>query len=64
MVYSEPDYLGWEVKQFSVRNFNAINSSVITLMTPEPTDGYYAKEGSQAFIRKYGYSDLKGRLIE
>ena len=59
--YSEPDYLGWEIKQFGVRNFNRIQSSVITLMTPEPTDGYYVREGVEAFIRKYGYLDLKGR---
>lgn len=59
--YSEPDYLGWEVKQFGVTNFNKINSSVITLMTPEPTHGYYVSEGVEAFIRKYGYYDLVGR---
>jgi hypothetical protein len=59
--YSEPDYLGWEVKQFSVENFARINSSVITLMTPEPTHGYYVSAGTEAFIRKYGYNDLIGR---
>lgn len=59
--YSEPDYLGWEVKQFSVDNFNRINSKVITLMTPEPTDGYYNSSGAEAFIRKYGYADRMGR---
>jgi hypothetical protein len=59
--YAEPDYLGWEIKQFGVKKFTSINSAVITLMTPEPTDGYYATEGTQAFIRKYGYDDLRGR---
>lgn len=59
--YSEPDYLGWEVKQFGVTNFNRINSSVVTLMTPEPTHGYYVSEGVEAFIKKYGYEDLVGR---
>ncbi|MCA9761126.1 MAG: hypothetical protein KC463_06385 [Streptococcus sp.] len=59
--YSEPDYLGWEVKQFSVNNFARINSKVITLMTPEPTDGFYNTSGTEAFIRKYGYADKRGR---
>ena len=39
--YSEPDYLGWEVKQFSVKDFKKYNSAVVTLMTPEPTHGFY-----------------------
>jgi hypothetical protein len=59
--YSEPDYLGWEIKQFSVKNFNKWQSEVVTLMTPEPTHGYYADEGVEAFIRKYGYEDKRGR---
>jgi hypothetical protein len=59
--YSEPDFLGWEVKQFGVSNFNRINSSVITLMTPEPTDGIYKSEGTESFLRKYGYADKTGR---
>ncbi|QEH39955.1 MvaI/BcnI family restriction endonuclease [Chitinophaga sp. XS-30] len=60
--YSEPDYLGWEVKQFGVSNFSRIYASVITLMTPEPTHGYYVDQGTEAFIRKYGYEDLTGRV--
>lgn len=59
--YSEPDFLGWEIKQFGVSNFERINSAVITLMTPEPTDGIYKTEGAEAFIRKYGYIDRTGR---
>jgi len=59
--YSEPDFLGWEVKQFHVANFKRYNSSVITLMTPEPTSGFYVNNGTEEFIRKYGYSDTKGR---
>ncbi len=59
--YSEPDYLGWEVKQFGVSNFKNINSATITLMTPEPTNGFYASSGTEAFIRKYGYEDRLGR---
>lgn len=59
--YSEPDYLGWEIKQFGVTNFAKNNSAVITLMTPEPTDGIYKTEGAESFIRKYGYIDKTGR---
>ncbi|HJS00744.1 MAG TPA: MvaI/BcnI family restriction endonuclease [Flavobacterium sp.] len=59
--YSEPDYLGWEVKQFGVNNFERINSKVITLMTPEPTDGFYKSAGAEAFLRKYGYPDVSGK---
>ena len=59
--YSEPDFMGWEIKQFGVANFNRINSSIITLMTPEPTDGVYKTEGAEIFIRKYGYIDRTGR---
>lgn len=59
--YSEPDYLGWEIKQFGVSNFNRVNSAVITLMTPEPTDGLYKSEGAEYFLNKYGYADKTGR---
>ncbi len=59
--YSEPDYLGWEVKQFAVKDFKKYNSSVVTLMTPEPTNGFYVDSGIEAFIRKYGYFDKRGR---
>lgn len=57
--YSEPDFLGWEVKQFSAKRNN--NSAIITLMTPEPTDGEYKEKGVEYFIRTYGYEDKKGR---
>jgi hypothetical protein len=59
--YSEPDFLGWEIKQFGVVNFTRINSAIITLMTPEPTDGVYKTKGAETFIREYGYSDRTGR---
>jgi len=60
--YAEPDYLGWELKQFDVLNFSHTESAVITLMTPEPTDGFYKTAGTIAFIKKYGYSDLNGKI--
>lgn len=59
--YSEPDYCGWELKQFNVTNFNNVNSQVITLMTPEPTGGFYNSQGVEQFVRKYGYPDKLGR---
>jgi hypothetical protein len=59
--YSEPDYLGWEIKQFGVKNLLKITSSVITLMTPEPTHGIYKTEGAEVFIRNYGYKDRSGK---
>jgi hypothetical protein len=58
---SEPDYLGYEVKQTAVPSFNRLDSGVITLMTPEPTGGLYQDAGTKVFLRKYGYLDKKGR---
>ncbi|QOJ27752.1 MAG: MvaI/BcnI restriction endonuclease family protein [Ignavibacteriales bacterium] len=60
--YSEPDYLGWEIKQFGVKDLNKTSSAVVTLMTPEPDSGYYHEYGASDFVRKYGYSDLRGRI--
>lgn len=58
---SEPDFMGWEVKQFGVQKFNLLGSSAITLMTPAPTEGLYKTKGNDYFIRTYGYEDKKGR---
>lgn len=59
---SEPDYLGWEVKQHGVTNLDKPHSgSPITLFTPEPSAGYYKEKGVEAFIRKFGYADKVGR---
>jgi hypothetical protein len=55
--YSEPDYLGYEIKQFGVKNFEKIANEAITLMTPEPTGGVYVDQGVDNFIRTYGYAD-------
>jgi hypothetical protein len=59
--YSEPDFLGWEIKQFGVKKLENFSSSVITLMTPEPTDGFYKTKGTEFFVRTYGYPDKLGR---
>lgn len=55
---AEPDFLGWEVKQHSVTDFaRADSGTAITLMTPEPTGGFYKERGVEAFVRKFGYPD-------
>lgn len=59
---SAPDYLGWEVKQYNIKSFEKLKSSnPVTLMTPEPKAGYYREYGLNSFVRKYGYTDKKGR---
>jgi hypothetical protein len=58
---SEPDLHGWEIKTHTVKSFERDTSSRITLMTPEPTGGFYAHEGVIAFVEKYGYPDVAGR---
>ena len=58
---SEPDFLGWEIKQFGVSNFKNIYSKIITLMTPEPDGGEYKNIGVKDFLKNYGYPDKMGR---
>lgn len=59
---AEPDLFGWEIKQFSVRDFRKFSAvSPVTVFTPEPTAGVYAEEGVDVFIRRWGYPDTKGR---
>jgi hypothetical protein len=58
---AEPDYLGWEIKQHGVKSFERPSSGKpITLMTPEPTGGYYREAGVEAFVREFGYPDRSG----
>ncbi len=60
--YSEPDYLGWEVKQYGVTDFTRFTpKSPITLMTPEPGAGIYKNSGADAFVRRFGYGDKGGK---
>lgn len=60
---AEPDFKGWEIKAETVKKFGtAATSKAITLMTPEPTGGYYRTDGVEAFLRKYGYLDKRGRI--
>ena len=61
---AEPDYEGWEIKGHTVRVISsATRAGPLTLMTPEPTGGYYREEGPEAFVRKYGYPDKRGGRI-
>lgn len=53
---AEPDFMGWEIKQFGVKKCHLINSKPLTIMTPEPDAGFYKEQGAEAFVRKYGYS--------
>lgn len=57
---AEPDYDGWEVKQYAVRRLEHPVGQQITLFTPEPDGGVYTEEGVDAFIRRYGYPDVSG----
>jgi hypothetical protein len=57
---SEPDFMGYEVKQYKVSKFEKVYSgSAVTLMTPEPQGGIYKELGAEEFVRRYGYSDGK-----
>jgi hypothetical protein len=58
---SEPDFMGWELKQFAVNDFTRMRAtSPVTLMTPEPTFGEYVNSFPN-FMSAYGYPDTKGR---
>lgn len=60
--YSEPDFMGWEVKQYSVNNFTKfLPKTPVTLMTPEPTGGIYKDQGVAEFMRRFGYADKNGK---
>lgn len=58
---SDPDFEGWEVKSHSVPNLARPYSGVLTLLTPEPTGGFYVEQGVEEFVRRFGYADLRGR---
>jgi hypothetical protein len=52
---SDPDFHGWEVKQFAVRDLENPVGAAITLFTPEPDGGLYKEKGVVEFLQKYGY---------
>jgi MvaI/BcnI restriction endonuclease family len=58
---SEPDFLGWEIKQYGVSDFVRFSpKGPITLLTPEPTGGIYRDLGMRDFMHRYGYADRAG----
>jgi hypothetical protein len=59
--FAEPDYVGWEIKQFGVGKCHLIDSKILTMMTPEPDAGFYSEKGAEAFVRKYGYKSTTSR---
>lgn len=60
--YSEPDFMGWEIKQYSVTDFQSYRAKTpVTLMTPEPNGGIYKDEGVAGFLRRFGYADKSGK---
>jgi hypothetical protein len=59
--YAEPDYLGWEVKSFKVKDFSKLKGHRITLFTPEPDGGIYNELSFLEWIKTYGYPDTLGR---
>lgn len=58
---AEPDFLGWEVKAATVSDIIAPKLGTLTLMTPEPTGGFYRQSGVEEFVRQFGYPDKRGR---
>jgi hypothetical protein len=56
-----PDFEGWEVKSHLVPRLDSSHGGRLTLMTPEPTGGVYREEGVEAFVRRFGYADTRGR---
>ncbi len=58
---ADPDFMGWEIKAHGVRDFSKPpTSNAITMMTPDPTGGYYRDHGVEAFVRRFGYADRNG----
>lgn len=59
---NEPDFLGWEIKQHkSPKLDQPLKGGALTLMTPEPTGGYYKIHGAEDFVRTFGYPDKNGK---
>jgi hypothetical protein len=56
---AEPDFHGWEIKQFGVKQFHLVDSKALTIMTPEPDGGFYKSEGVKPFMHQYGYDNAK-----
>ena len=59
--YSQPDFMGWEIKARQVHCIANPGASTVTLFTPELTLGIYAEKGIVEFTERYGYPDTQGR---
>lgn len=57
---AEPDFMGWELKQYAVSGFDSHVNKALTLFTPEPDGGYYLTGGITAFMKCYGYAPKDG----
>ncbi len=60
--YTAPDYLGWEMKSYTVQKFGKVPTKVLSLFTPEPDSGEYKDNPLRFFMEKYGYLDNHGTL--
>ena len=57
-----PDFIGWELKAFTAPSFDRLPlAKLLTVITPEPKEGFYATDGVESFVRRYGYADRRGR---
>ncbi|MCC8361016.1 MvaI/BcnI family restriction endonuclease [Salinimicrobium sediminilitoris] len=59
--YSEPDYLGWEIKSFGVKDFDILRNRQLTLFTSEPDLGLYP-EDFEKFMFAYGKAKTQARI--
>mgnify|MGYP002700236011 CR=1 FL=1 len=60
--FNEPDFMGWEIKQHKSPHLDKpLMGGAITLMTPEPTGGFYKIKGAAEFVRRFGYPDKSGK---
>lgn len=57
---AEPDFFGWEVKQFAVANLLNPRGGPVTLLTPEPDGGLYKERGVAAFLHRFGRPNTRG----
>ncbi|MEA2491253.1 MAG: hypothetical protein QOH21_3045 [Acidobacteriota bacterium] len=48
---AKPDFEGWEIKAHA-----SSGSSRLTLMTPEPTGGFYREAGAKEFVQRFGHT--------
>lgn len=51
---AEPDFAGWEVKQYGVAGWNRAANKPVTLFTPQPDLGRYAEHDTTWFVHHYG----------